>query len=94
MTHREISSLIAFTLGPAFAAVGWILATDYRGFKTWHATRTVRGSSILFPSPRAGDDERIARQRRRLTSMGWMFMIAGGLESLSGVYIAILGFPR
>ena len=94
MTLREVASLIPLTTGPAFAAIGWILSTDYRGFKTWNATRTVRGSSILFPGFRDGDDERIARQRRLLTSIGWAFMIAGGFQTLSGLYIAVIGLPR
>jgi hypothetical protein len=82
MTLREMTGLESFTARPAFTALGRVLATDYRGFATRNPTGTVRGSSILFPNPRSGNDERVARQRRVPTSMGWSFIIAGGFQTL------------
>ncbi len=88
MTPRMATALIALSAGLVFGVVGWVLATDFRRLNTRHASRTVR----LFAGYE--DDLRIERQRRFGTFVGWLFMLGGGVETVAGLGIAIVGFHQ
>lgn len=81
-------------IGVAFMAMGWVIATDFRGFTTWHTRATLRmmapvqrGMSRLPPwrwmnlSP----EVLLRRQLRLAKVIGVGFIAAGAICALAGV---------
>jgi hypothetical protein len=79
-------------VGSLFAALGWVMSTDFRGFATWHTQTTMR---MMAPFQRAVsrvppwrwmnlDPEVTMRRQLRLGKfIGAVFLVFGALFALS-----------
>jgi hypothetical protein len=90
----------AVAVGVAFVATGWVIATDFRGFTTWHTRATLRmmapvqrGVSRLPPwrwmnlSP----EVLLRRQLRLAKVIGAGFIAGGAICALAGVANVFVG---
>jgi hypothetical protein len=74
---RPELSLFLVCVGAIFVGIGLVLATDFRGFTSWHVGTTVRMMRRVTNSNRSSLDD------RQVTQMG--------LERAMGVVVAAVG---
>ena len=92
-TPNALAAVGTVAVGVVCAGIGYVLATDYRGFTAWHTRTSIRFAHPLtrippwrWLPPRLKDpEEAFVRQYRFMRLGGWPFVLVGAVAVVGGV---------